>query len=98
MGVYILSMGNIIHVAISGQRLAAVKAEYLGRPAWLLAGARSARYVALPNPRSMGLLDVFSLSLNRQPFYGLELRESGSTLVVHRHPGGRLAACVGARV
>ena len=91
-------MGNIIHVEIAGRKLAAVKAEYQGRPAWLLAGARSARYVALPNPRSAGLLDVFSLSLNHQPFYGLELRESGSTLVDHRHPGRHVSPSVGARV
>jgi len=90
-------MGNIIHVQIAGRKLAATKSEYQGRPAWLLAGERSARYVALPNEQSRGLLDVFDLSLNHQPFYGLELRESGSTLVVHRHPGGHLSPVVGVR-
>jgi hypothetical protein len=88
---------SIIHVEIAGRKMAAVKAEYQGQPAWLLAGERSAQYVALPNPHSAGLLVVFYLGLNHQPFYGLELRESGSTLVVHRHPGGHLAPSVGAR-
>lgn len=88
---------SIIHVEIAGRKLAAVKAEYQGKPAWLLAGERSARYVAFRNPHSAGLLNVFDLGLNHQPFYGLELRESGSTLVVHRHPGGHRAHCVGAR-
>ena len=85
-----------VHVNIAGRTYAATRADAIRKGAWVLAGSRSAGFIALPKEK--GRLSVWTKNLAKPAMYGIELAESNNTLVVHRHPGNHHAPCVGQKV